>query len=651
VLNDNYILPCLRPFLAAIVLALGFAFSPVFAQPIGIMPGQSVERIDLQAKYLVVPNASHFDLEDARTALRDGAFQSEFPVAALKNGPDPSTWIAIDLVNTAQAPGDKLQRVLGLGAIFVDLPSVYIFSGDGPAKEVLASQAGPGKPLAARYFTYIRTQSFMLPPGQTQTVLINTSINDRPTIGIFREGELGANQIVATLIKAPFTLTLLFIGVVLAVVSIATKRTIGTLIAIGYALAMVQMDASLFTTVFSQSQAQGRMIWEVLTLSVIFFNYYAFLFAFRKEFRLTQFPALAVFAVLLPTPLIWVAWVSDQTIDILWAYYLSLILFAVLISLRFDVARRLRVIAGGVLSFCVFAGVAVEPYYLGRYLPDLTIEFFRDGIRMLSGSAMLFLVLVDVRRSRQERDRLTAERIAALEARAETDRQLLETEREYARARDAAQRRKQQLAAASHDIRQPLVGLRGALREEADSLSPSLQSRLNEAVDYLEQLTNEYSDRGPDDAPARPQDPSEDYPLDLVLRAVSDMFAAEARERGIALRVAHSDCRTNVPALALVRSTSNLVANALRHADASRIMVGVRHRGKNCVIEVLDNGRGMSAEELARAMQPGVKGETSDGDGLGLAIIQELAQRHGYDFTMESASGKGARARLTLSAS
>nr|WP_232367481.1 ATP-binding protein [Altererythrobacter lutimaris] len=635
-------------FVAALLWLSGAATSAV-AQTIEVPPGQSVERIDLQARYLIAPDSADFTLADARRALEQAEFQSEFPEQPFADVPSPRTWIAIELVNPSRDPENELRRVLGLGAIFIELPEVYLIDGDKPAQEILANAAGDGQSLAARYFTYIRTQSFVLPPGEARTILINTTINDRPTMGVYREGELGRNQIVAALVKALFTLTLLFIATVLAVVSIATKRTIGTIVAFGFALVMLQADASLLSTAFSATPKEGRRIWEALTLSVIFYNYYAFLFIFRLEFRLLRYPALGVVAVLLPTPLLWIAWVSDSTVDVLWAFYLALLLFAILVAFRFDIAGRLRVIAAAILFFCVFAAVLVEPYYLGRNLPDLTIEFIRDAIRMLAGFAMLFLVLVDVRRTRQERDRLTAERIAALEARAETDRQLLETEREYARARDSAQRRKQQLAAASHDIRQPLMGLRGALREEADSLSPGLQARLNEAVDYLEQLTNEYSDRGPRDEPILTEK-AEEYPLDLVLRAVSDMFAAEARERGIALRVAHSDCRTNVPALALVRSTSNLVANALRHADASRIMVGVRHRGSRCVIEVRDNGCGMNADQLAEAMQPGGKRKGSDGDGLGLAIIQELAQRHDFEFTMESAPNQGARARLSLSA-
>ncbi|WP_394729837.1 ATP-binding protein [Altererythrobacter sp. GH1-8] len=610
----------------------------------------SIERIDRQAQYLIVPDATAFGLEDARKALREGRFQANFPEEPFADVPSPSTWIAITLRNPAESSDAELRRVLGLGGIFVELPEVYLFEGNGGAIEILASQAGDNRPLMARYFTYIRTQSFVLPPGETRTILVNTTINDRPTIGIFREGDLGRNQIVGALVKALFTLTLLFVATVLAVVSIMTKRTIGTIVAIGFGLIMLQADASLLSTAFSATPRAGRIIWEALTLSVIFYCYYAFLVVFRDSLRLSRHPWLAALLVLLPTPLLWVAWYSDSTVDILWAFYLTLIMFALLVALRFDIARRLRIIAAGVMFFCVLAALLVEPYYLGRNLPDLTIEFIRDAIRMLAGLAMLFLVLVDVRRTRQERDRLTAERIAALEARAATDRQLLQTEREYARARDSAQRRKQQLAAASHDIRQPLIGLRGALREEADSLSPALQARVSEAIDYLEQLTNEYSDRAPREAPPH-DDIGEEYPLDLVLRAVSDMFSAEARERSIDLRVAHSACRTRVPALALVRSTSNLVANALRHADASRIMVGVRHRGKSCIIDVLDNGRGMSGDELTRALQAGGKGEGSDGDGLGLAIIQELAERHDFDFVMESAQNKGTRARLILSAS
>ena len=124
----------------------------------------------------------------------------------------------------------------------------------------------------------------------------------------------------------------------------------------------------------------------------------------------------------------------------------------------------------------------VEPYYLGRDLSDLTIVWFRDAARLIAGLGMLLVLLVDVLQTRRERARLQTERIKGLETQAETDRRLLETERQYARAREAATRTKAQLAAASHDIRQPIVGLRAAVASEAERLSPGLQERLGQAI-------------------------------------------------------------------------------------------------------------------------------------------------------------------------
>ncbi|MEZ5743061.1 MAG: HAMP domain-containing sensor histidine kinase [Sphingomonadaceae bacterium] len=635
--------------LGAILLLLMACFGVAQAQTIEVPRGQSVERIDQQATYFLAPEGEHFDAADANAAFEAGRFSGAFPETKGRDQNAQSLWIGLRLKSGEAAQGQPIRRVIGLGAIFVVLPHVYLIGEDGSAQEILATRSGDGNVLAPRYFTYARTQSFTLEPGEPRTVLINVTVTDRPTLGVFREGELGHNQIVATLIKSGFALALLFIAVVTAIIAFLTKRPIGTIFAIGFGLVMLHVDASLYTTVFGGTRATGRVIWEVLTLSVIFYCFYAFLFVFRDSLRLTRYPLLAAFALALPLPLIWLAWTSDETTDILWAYYLALFLFACIVGLRFDIAPRLRAIAAGIMFACVFAALAIEPYYLGRNLPDLTIEYLRDAIRMMAGLGALFLLLVDVLRTREERDRLTAERIAALEAQTETDRRLLETEREYARARESALRRQRQLAAASHDIRQPLIGLRSALAEEADNLSLGLQGRLTDAIDYLEDLTREYSDREPG-APAAAGD-EEEYSLDLVLRAVSDMFAGEAASRGIELRVASTTCRTRVPALALMRATSNLVANALRHAGADRILVGVRHREGGCVIEVLDNGCGMDAATLAEVREPGRKREGSDGDGLGLAIVHELAERHSIDFTMESAPNEGTAARLFLSTS
>ncbi|MEL6875719.1 MAG: HAMP domain-containing sensor histidine kinase, partial [Pseudomonadota bacterium] len=622
--------------------------SPVRAnEEIRLVPGQSEERVDRQAVYFSAAPGESLEFSDALAAYHTGKFSGE---AVATSGRDPfarNLWIAIRLVTPPGEEGAPMRRVIGLGGIFVVLPQVYLVDGESSRREILAGKTGDQGTLVPRYFTYLRTQSFDLPAGRDQLVLINTTHADRPTIGVFREGELGNRQVVATLIKAGFTFTLLIIGIILAVISIVTKRRIGLLIAIGYSLVVIQVDASLFTTTFSASPMIGRQIWEVLTLLPTFFLYYSFLFVFRDNLRLSQHPWLVPLAILLPLPLIWVAWISDTTTDIIWAYYTSLLLFAAIIGLRFDIAPRLRMIAGAIMLTCVVGAVLVEPYYLGRYLPDLTIEYLRDGLRLLAAVGILFMVLVDMRRTRLERDRMTSERIEALQVQAETDRRLLETEREYIRARDAASRRKQQLAAASHDIRQPLFGLRQTLANEAASITPGVRTRLGEAIDYLEQLTEEYGEQQDPAEHADEQRP-DSYPVELILRTVDDMFSGEAGARNVELRIENTAVTTDVPALALIRAVSNLVANALRHAEASQVSVQVTE-DDGPSIEIRDDGRGFEAGEIERLQNAGEKGAESEGNGLGLAIVQKLANRHGFQFTITSSPGAGTRATIKLS--
>lgn len=610
------------------------------------MAGESVERVDQQALYFSSDAQDNLGFEGALTAYREGKFTAQ---ADATSGKDPfarDLWIAIRIINPADDGDSSLRRVIGLGGIFVVLPSVYLYDENSGSREILASSAGDDGKLVPRYFTYLRTQSFDVPAGQSQLILINTTHADRPTVGVFREGELGNRQVVATLIKAGFTFTLLIIGIILAVIAILTKRQIGLLIAIGYSLVMIQVDASLFTTTFSASPLVGRQIWEVLTLVPTFFLYYSFLFVFREQLRFSRYPWTVPLAVMLPLPLIWVAWISDTTTDIIWAYYASLVLFTAVIGLRFDIAPRLRMIAGAIMLVTIVGAVLVEPYYLGRYLPDLTIEYFRDGLRLLAAMGILLMVLADVRRTRVEQDRMTSERIEALQSQAETDRRLLETEREYIRARDAARHRKQQLAAASHDIKQPLFGLRQTLAKEADGISPQLRVRLGEAIDYLEKLTEEYG---------RPTEPLEDssdersekYPVDLILRTVDDMFSEEASTRNVELDIDGSSIETDVPALALIRAVSNLVANALRHAKASHVRVQVVE-DDGYSIRVVDDGHGFEEGKLERLLEPGEKGRNSEGDGLGLAIVQKLAARHHFQFTIQSSINSGTIAVIAL---
>jgi len=636
---------------ALLLLGLALLAPPALADTspsVAVEPGRSHEMVESSALFLVSDAGREIGFGDALTAYRSQEFSNDLASVNTGEFHDWRVWIALPFHSVAPQGSVSMRRVIGIGGIFVRPPRVHLACEGEPPREILASRTQDGGPLSARYFTYVRSQSFTIAPGQECLALINTASSDNPNIGIFREGELGTRQVIAVLLKGGFTATLLIIGVILAVVSYLTSRPLGVLIGITYSLTMLQNEASLFTTTLVPDPLAARERWENITLLTIFAMLNVFLFGFRTLMRLENWALRIGLSVLLMIPLIAIARSSNATPDIIWAFYLALLLFAVTVAFRFDIARPLRLMAGAILITSAICAILVEPYYLGRELSDLTIEWFRDAFRLFAGLGMLGLLLVDVLQTRRERTRLFAERIEALETQAESDRRLLETEREYARAREAASRTKAQLAAASHDIRQPIVGLRAAVGSEAERLSPGLQSRLGQAIDYLEHLTREYSDREGQVQSISSEQEEEPYSLDLITNAVSNMFDSEARQAGVRLTVSGSDCQTSVPALALIRAASNLVANALRHADPHLIEItAVKEQGR-CEIRVSDDGQGMDAATLAKVQAAGTKSDTSDGDGLGLAIVHDLASRHGFTFTLSSSLGSGTDAVITL---
>ncbi|MDJ0641908.1 MAG: ATP-binding protein [Erythrobacter sp.] len=638
--------------LAALLLfCLALSAAPAKAghePPVELEVGRSHEMVEGSARYLVGGPDQEISFDEALVAYRNGDFATELEAANNGEFHDWRVWIALPFQSGAPQNTGSMRRVIGLGGIFVRPPRVHLAcEGDAP-REILASRTHEGGPLSARYFTYVRSQSFTIAPGQQCLALINTASSDNPNIGIFREGELGTRQVVAVLLKGGFTATLLIIGVILAVVSYLTSRPLGVLIGITYSLAMIQNEASLFTTTLVPDPLVARETWESITLLTVFAMLNVFLFGFRRSLRLENWALRVGLAVLAMVPLVAIARSSNSTPDIIWAFYVALLMFAVTVALRFDIARPLRLMAGGILIVSAIGAILIEPYYLGRDLSDLTIEWFRDAFRLFAGLGILGLLLVDVLRTRRERAQMFADRIEALETQAETDRRLLDTEREYARAREAATRTKAQLAAASHDIRQPIVGLRAAVASEAERLSPGLQARLGEAIDYLEHLTREYSDRTSSPQSAEMEEANAPYSVDLITTAVGNMFEGEARQAGITLTVSGCDCRTRVPALALIRATSNLVANALRHAEPDTIELTAEKEGGRCRIRVRDDGRGMDAATLAKVQTAGAKSATSDGDGLGLAIVNDLASRHQFEFDLSSSPGTGTEAAIAF---
>ncbi|MEL6487565.1 MAG: hypothetical protein AAFQ13_10545, partial [Pseudomonadota bacterium] len=335
------------------MLILAVCGTSLAAQSGGVVQlkrGESQEMLEGSARFLVSPYGSDLGFEQALQRYRQGEFGTSLEAASTGEFHDRRVWIALPFANApsnAQSnAAPPLRRVIGVGGIFVKLPRVYLVCDNANPREILASKTDYGGPLSARYFTYVRSESFPVEPGQTCLALINTASSDNPNIGLFREGELGTRQVVAVLLKGGFTSTLLIIGVILATVSYLTSRPLGVLLGMTYSLTMIQNEASLFTTTFVPDPLYAREVWENVTLLAIFAMLNAFLFGFRAELRLQHWITRIAIAVGLLVPLIVIARNSNSTPDIIWALYLGLFLFAVTVALRFPTGPKLRAVAG-----------------------------------------------------------------------------------------------------------------------------------------------------------------------------------------------------------------------------------------------------------------------------------------------------------------
>lgn len=322
---------------------------------------------------------------------------------------------------------------------------------------------------------------------------------------------------------------------------------------------------------------------------------------------------------------------------------------AVAIGTRLPAATTvtsMRVARG--ISLLVFAGVLW--IFLPLILPFIPAPFGTlDAAKtlylviILSGLANLSAQIIAVRRARETAQEAE---IAALRREAALSQRLVGSEKDYAHAQALAAQRQHRLATAAHDIRQPLKALRLRLDSLAGALTNDAKERLREALDYIDRLTAGYMDDDSTDAP--PKTPEEVYDLEMVLTSVHRMFAPEAVEKGLDLRIVPTSQRTGLPAAPLMRIACNLVVNAIRHTHTGGVVLGVRRRKGRVWLCVADTGPGFPETEFERLKLTGVAGEASDGHGLGLAVCVDLAQRMGIELEVRSIPGRGSVFYLSL---
>lgn len=224
-------------------------------------------------------------------------------------------------------------------------------------------------------------------------------------------------------------------------------------------------------------------------------------------------------------------------------------------------------------------------------------------------------------------------------------------------AEAAVQAKSRFLAAASHDLRQPLhalILLVTALRER--SLDPETR-RLAEHIDasaaVMASLLNSLLDLSKLDAGVVQAQPA-CFPVIRVLGSVQRQFAPLARDRNLRLVVQPTSLWARSDPALLERILSNLVANALRYTDRGRVVIGARRDGQDGVrLEVWDTGKGIPEAHLDRVFEEyfqlgNPERHRDKGLGLGLAIVSRLARLLGSEVSVRSRLGHGSRFGLRL---
>lgn len=224
---------------------------------------------------------------------------------------------------------------------------------------------------------------------------------------------------------------------------------------------------------------------------------------------------------------------------------------------------------------------------------------------------------------------------------------------EAERANDAKTRF---LAAASHDLRQPLQALSlylGVLKARLQGREEQVMEAVGQCVESLSGLLNDMLDVARLDAGVITPKLA-DVPVNRLLERVVAAWRIQAEAKGLKLCVVPSSAVVHTDPALMDRVLSNLVANAVRYTEHGRILVGCRHLpGGQLRIEVWDSGIGIPADKLGEIFEEfrqlgNPERRRDKGTGLGLAIVRRIADLLEHRLAVRSVAGRGSVFSITL---
>jgi signal transduction histidine kinase/ActR/RegA family two-component response regulator len=226
-----------------------------------------------------------------------------------------------------------------------------------------------------------------------------------------------------------------------------------------------------------------------------------------------------------------------------------------------------------------------------------------------------------------------------------------QSEQEILRAQRVAERADRAksafLAAASHDLRQPLQTLQfiqGTMQQRHPvGEDRILVTDMGHSLDTMSSMLSSLLDVNRlETGNLRPA--NSDFAVNEIFDSLAGDFIRPAEEKGLRLRLVRSERIIRSDKRMLEEMLRNLLSNAIRYTDRGKIVLGCRRAGAGIRIEVWDSGVGIAGDQLPHIFDEyyqGSEGSRRGGFGLGLAIVKRLAEMLEHKVDVRSVPGKG----------
>lgn len=222
------------------------------------------------------------------------------------------------------------------------------------------------------------------------------------------------------------------------------------------------------------------------------------------------------------------------------------------------------------------------------------------------------------------------------------------------------------LAAASHDLRQPLQAITlftSALKEklktnngnsniQANNDPVILINRLESSVDSMSELLNSLLDVSKLDAEVIQPKPQHEN-LNTLLKKITSEYAALAAEKKIILYHKTSDIVVFADPVLLIRVIGNLLNNAIRYTEKGNVSLNATIKNSTVIISISDTGIGIPEHEQSEIFTEfhqlhNPERNQKNGLGLGLSIVQRLCRLQQWDITLASEEKRGSTFSFTV---